>query len=133
MPDPVITNIDLGNVIYKDACQEDGLLTFGGAGTVVEGTILAVDSSSLKYIPYVKGGSTNENGIPKAVVSYDVTAAGAGDVAIRAIVKGEVRLERLVIHADGDDSNIDKAVIDELRDYSIIPRSVKELNILDNQ
>ena len=31
MPDPVITNIDLGNVIYKDACQEDGLLTFGGA------------------------------------------------------------------------------------------------------
>ncbi len=133
MPDPVITNIDLGNVIYKDACQEDGLLTFGGAGTVVEGTILAVDSSSLKYIPYVKGGSTNENGIPKAVVSYDVTAAGAGDVAIRAIVKGEVRLERLVIDADGDDSNIDKAVIDELRDYSIIPRSVKELNILDNQ
>lgn len=133
MPSPIITNIDLGNVIIKDVSQEDGLLTFTGAGTVVEGTILAVDSVSLNYVPYVKGGVTNENGIPKAVVSYDVTATGAGNVAIRAIVKGEVRLDSLVIDADGDASNIDKAVIDELRDYSIIPRSVKELNILDNQ
>lgn len=133
MANLTVTNNDLGNVILKDVSQEDGLLTFAGAGTVIEGTILAVDSVSLNYVPYVKGGSTNENGIPKAVVSYDIEAAGAGDIAIRAIVKGEVRLERLVIDADGDASNIDKAVIDELRDYSIIPRSVSELNILDNQ
>lgn len=37
------------------------------------------------------------------------------------------------IDADGDDTNIDKAVIDQLRDYGLTPIDVDELNILDNQ
>jgi len=128
-----ITNNDLSTVILVDAEFDDGLLTFAGAGTVIEGTIVARDSVSLKFVPYVIGGLTNENGIPKAVLTYDVVAAGAGDEAIRAMVAGRVRAERLVVNADGDASNITDAILDQLRDYGIVAQSVTELNILDNQ
>ncbi len=133
MSNITITNVDLGNVILKDGEFRDDLLTFAGAATVKEGTILARDSVSLKLVPFVKGGATNENGIPKAVITYDVTATGAGDVPVRDMVSGSVRAERLIIDADGDGSNVDAAVLDQLRDYSLVSIDVQELNILDNQ
>lgn len=133
MANSTITNVDIGNVVLQDADFRDELLTFGGAGTVLAGTILARDSVSKKLVPFVKGGSTNENGIPKAIVTYDVVGAGAGDVAIRAGVAGKYRKERLVIDADGDASNVDNVVIDQLRDYGLVPIDVQELGILDNQ
>jgi hypothetical protein len=133
MSNITITNNDLGNVILKDAQFRDGAVTFAGAGTLAEGTILAVDSVSLKFVPFVKGGATNENGIPKAILTYDVTAAGAGDIQSRVGVAGSYRKERLVIDADGDATNVDQAVIDQLRDYGLVPIDVQELNILDNQ
>ncbi len=133
MADPVITNNDLGNVILDDAEFRDELLTFAGAATAIEGTILARDSVSLKLVPFVKGGVTNENGIPKAILTYDVVAAGAGDESIRAGVSGKYRAELLVIDADGDATNVDAAVIDQLRNYGLVPLDVDELNILDNQ
>ncbi len=128
-----VTNNDLGSVVLEDAKFRDDVITFAGADTFVEGTILARDSVSLKLVLFVKGGSTNENGIPKVVLTHDVTATGAGDVPARVMVSGAVRKERLVIDADGDDSNIDAEVIDQLRDYSIVAKNVQELNILDNQ
>lgn len=133
MSNITVTNVDIGNVILKDGEFRDDLLTFAGAATVKEGTILARDSVSLKLVPFVKGGVTNENGIPKAVITYDVTATGAGDVAIRDMVSGSVRAQRLVIDADGDASNVDAAVLDQLRDYTLVSIDVQELNILDNQ
>ena len=133
MANLTIENNDLGSVILENAKFQDDELTFTGAGTVIEGTILARDSVSGLYVPFVKGGVTNENGIPKAVITYDVIAAGAGDESIRAGVAGEYRKERLVIDADGDDSNIDKVVEDQLRDYNLVPINVTENNILDNQ
>lgn len=133
MDNITITNCDLANVILADAEFEDDLLTFGGAGTVLAGTILARDSSSLKLVPFVKGGSTNENGIPKAVLTYAVTATGAGDVAVRAGISGSYNENLLVIDADGDNSNIDAAVRDQLRNYGLVPRDVTELNFYDNQ
>ena len=133
MANLTITNVDSGNVILKDGEFRDDLLTFAGAATVLEGTILARDSVSLKLVPFVKGGVTNENGIPKAVLTYDVVAAGAGDESIRDMVSGSVRAERLIIDADGDASNVDAAVLDQLRDYSLVSIDVQELNILDNQ
>lgn len=133
MANITITNVDLGSVILQDGQFRDDLLTLAGAVTVLEGTILARDSASLKLVLYVKGGSTNENGIPKAVLTYEVVSTGAGDVSIRDMVSGSVRAPRLVIAADGDASNIDAAVLDELRDYSLISIDVQELNILDNQ
>jgi hypothetical protein len=133
MSNITITNVDIGNVILKDGEFRDDLLTFAGAATVLAGTILARDSVSLKLVPFVKGGTTNEDGIPKAVLTYDVTATGAGDVAIRDMVSGSVRAERLIIDADGDGSNVDVVVLDQLRDYSLVAIDVTELNILDNQ
>ncbi len=128
-----ITNINIGNVILKDAEHRDELLTFAGAGTVIAGSILARDSVSGKMIPYVKGGVANENGIPKAVLTYDVVAAGAGDESIRSMVSGVVRAPLLIIDADGTNANVTSVVLDELRLYSIVSVDVQELNIPDNQ
>ena len=128
-----VVNNDLGSVIIKDEEFRDELLTFAGAGTLLEGTILARDSVSKKMVPFVKGGVANENGIPKQILTYPVTALGAGDETIRAGVAGKYNKQRLVIDADGDDSNIDADVIDELRVYGLTPLDVAELNILDNQ
>lgn len=128
-----VTNVDLGSVILYEADFEDGPLTFTGAATVLEGTILARDSVSGAFVPFVVGGSTNENGIPKAILTYEVTAEAAGDIPIRAGITGKYREERLVIDADGDGSNITPAIRDQLRDYDLVPISVTELNLLDNQ
>lgn len=128
-----VTNVDLGNVVVRTGEFRDELLTFTGAATVKAGTILARDSVSLKLVPYVKGGVVNENGIPKAIVTYDVTATAAGDIKIRAWNNGVANFNRLVIDADGDNSNVDAAVLDQLRDYALVTIDVQELNILDNQ
>ncbi len=133
MPNITVTNVDLGNVVLEGAQFRDEALTFAGAGTVVAGTILARDSVSLKLVPFVKGGSTNQNGIAKALLTYDVTATGAGDIRVRAAVSGEFRKERLIIAADGTGANVDNAVLDGLRDYGLVPVDVKQLAILDNQ
>ena len=133
MSNVTITNNDIGSVILEEGKFRDDLLTVAGAVTVLEGTILARDSVSLKLVPYVIGGSTNENGIPKAILTYPVTSTGAGDEAVRDMVSGSVRANRLVVDADGDASNITAAILDQLRDYSLVSIDVQELNILDNQ
>lgn len=127
------TNLDLGSVIMEGVADHDEILTFAGADDFVEGTILARDSVSLKLVLFAKGGVTNENGIPKAVLTYAVSAAGAGDVPVRALQKGKVNFNRLVIDSDGDNSNIDAVVMDQLRDYGIETQNVQDLSILDNQ
>lgn len=133
MPNITITNLNVGNVILDSGEFRDNLLTLAGAVTVLSGTILARDSVSLKLVPYVKGGTTTGNGIPKAVLTYDVVSTAAGDVPVRAMVSGCVRAEMLIIDADGDASNIDAAVLDELRSYSLISTDVQNLSVLDNQ
>jgi hypothetical protein len=132
MSNLTITNNDSGNVVLEGAVFEDELLVFGGAGTVVEGTILARVTASGKMTPYVIGGSLGAE-IPTEVLNYDVTATGAGDVPIRGMVSGVVVEERLIVDADGDGSNLTPAILDQLRSMSIVSQSVKELNILDNQ
>ncbi len=122
------TEIDTGTFLLETGEQEDGLLTFAGADTYVKGTILARHSGNGKFVLFVKGGSSNGNGVAKAVLLDDTTATGAGDVMVRALVEGRVVKSRLVIDADGDDSNIDGAVMDGLRDYGITPVIVGQLD-----
>lgn len=133
MANITITNADVGAVEFADGKFLDETLTVGGALTVKAGTILARDSVSLKLVPFVVGGATNENGIPKAVITYEVVATGAGDIPIRALVSGQVKKERLVVQADGDGDNITKAHLEVLRDYGIVAIPVKQLAGLDNQ
>jgi len=133
MANITITNVDMGCVELEGAVCQDELVTFGGADTYVAGTILARSSATDKLVIYVKGGSSNGNGIPKAVLTYDVVATGAGDIKARALVRGRVNANRLVIDADGDDSNVDAVVLDLLRDYGIVASTVAQLGALDNQ
>lgn len=126
MATQTVTDIDNGSLELERCEKVQRLLTFAGAATAKKGTILAVDSSSLKFVLFVKGGSSNENGIPKAVLPYEVVADGAQDIMVSAIVRGVVDKTRCVIHADGDDSNIDAKVIDQLRDYGVTPLDVQE-------
>jgi hypothetical protein len=127
------TNNKTRSLVLWEPVHADELVTFAGATTLLAGTILARDSVSLKLVPFVKGGSTNENGIPKAVLLGELTATGAGDLPCRPIVGGRLRKGDLVINADGDASNVDGAVVDQLRDYSIIALGTTQLAELDNQ
>lgn len=128
-----ITNNSTVDVVYCAPVFETNLITFTGAGTLKAGTILARDSSTLKLVPYVKGGATNENGIPKAVLRGELIATGAGDLSCPVIVEGQLRLSKLVINADGDSSNVDAAVKDQLRDYGMVVVETEQLAELDNQ
>ena len=120
------TSIDYGALEIDQCSHREALLTFAGAATAKKGTILAVDSSTLKYVLFVKGGSSNGNGIPKAVLGYEVVATGASDIKVSAIVEGKLNKKRLVIHANGDDSAVDVAVLDQLRDYGIVAVNVEQ-------
>jgi hypothetical protein len=132
MANPTITNIDTGSVMLDEAHFEDGLITFAGADTFVAGTILALASNTEKWVIYVKGGNSNDNGTPRGVLTYDVTATGAGDVAGRVLVSGIVNKDRLVIDADGDASNVDASVTAALRDKNIVAVVVAQLGQVDN-
>ena len=88
--------------------------------------------ANAKLVPFVIGGVAGA-GIHKHVLTYDVTATGAGDEAIRSMISGEVRKEKLIIDADGDGSNITDAILEGLRDFGITSVNVEELNIQDNQ
>lgn len=103
----------------EGAVYETDTLTAAGAGTILTGTLLARSTASGKLIPFVKGGTTDGDGVVVAVAAADVVATGAGDFPVSALVKGSAMLKRLVIAADGNNSNIDAAVKDGLRDYGI--------------
>lgn len=126
------TNKTRGIVLWEPTFKDD-TVTFAGADTFAAGTLLARDSVSLKLVLFVKGGTTNGNGTPKAVLTEELTATGAGDLPARPMIQGEVRTGDLIIDSDGDASNIDAAVLDQLRDFGIVGLSTTQLAQLDNQ
>jgi len=132
-----ITNVDLGSIFLQSFAIgfENDTLTVPANTTISEGTILARDSVSGNLVPFVTDGSTNENGIPKTVISYDVVngTTSAVNQAVRVPVTAKVRAQRLIIQADGDNSNVTAAVKDQLRDFGIHPIAVDDESILDNQ
>jgi len=137
MANITIENVDLGSVLLKSSPIgfRDDTLTVGATTTLAEGTILARDSGTGKLIAFVKGGVTADNGIPKTVLTYAVANEGGApaDSPVRVPAVASVRKQRLIIAADGDATNVDDAVIDQLRDYGITPIDVDDLSILDNQ
>lgn len=124
------TEVDIGNVLVEDRpySYEDGLLVFGGEDTFLAGTLLA--RSGANFVAHVPSGGGSNTVV--AVLTYEVSRAGAGNEPIRALVSGYVKKERLVVHADGDDSNITAAVRDALRTQAIIPVDTQQLSALDN-
>lgn len=132
MANLVRTVIDNGDVIIERGEFEDGLLVFGGADTFVAGTIIARVISTQKFQIYVKGGSTDGDGVPVAILVNEEVRTGAGDNPVRLMVSGTVNEKRLVIDSDGDASNVDGTVRDLLRQTSIIPIPVEQLKREDN-
>lgn len=133
MANLVVTNVDDLSPILEGATFQDDIVTFAGADTFAAGTILARDTVSDKLVLYVKGGVSQGNGIPSAILTADLVAAGAGDENTRVATSGKFRKEKLIIDADGDDSNIDDVVKDLLRQIGLVPINVQELNSQDNQ
>lgn len=136
MANLTIVNNDSATLVIGStgiAKYQDDTFTAAGAKTFPAGTILARDSVSGKLIVFVKGGVSNENGIAKALLGVEVVAAGAGDIAVRPLVSATVNKNLLVIDADGDNSNVDSGVKDQLRDMTLIVEDVTELSSLDNQ
>ena len=123
--------IDLGSIILANGESRDEIVTLNTVGTFLAGTLLARDSVSLKMVPYVKGGTVNDNGIPKAILLYDVEVTAPGDYGIRALVAGTVLGSRLIIDADRSNTNINRVVISQLQDYSGITVDVTDLSLLD--
>jgi hypothetical protein len=128
-----VTNCDRAGVIIDGRSFTSNPIKFAGAGTLLEGTILARDTSDLTLIPFVKGGTTNGDGIPLTVLPCELTATGAGNLDARVPTDAEVRFDKLVIDADGDNSNVDAAVRDQLQDKNIVVEDVTDLSELDNQ
>lgn len=124
MAQVIDTVINTGNVILKSGEFKDQVLTAAANTTYLMGTILARAATGEKMIPYVAGGEQ----VPAAVLTYDVDAIAAGDVSIRPMISGVVRKQLLIIHADGDDSNVDAEVLDLLRSRSIVSVDVQELS-----
>ena len=125
------TRFPLANVIY-----DKKTFTVVSGQTYLEGTLLARDTSTNKYVVFVKGGSTNGNGVPAAVLASEVVATASGDRTEDLALSGRVRKSKLVIHADkalADPSvNIDEAVMTQLRDMMIVALPVSNLMLQDN-
>lgn len=116
-------------------------LTVGGLTfTVTDGAtdFIVGDKFSLtvaadgKMVPFATDGAGGAQ-IPLQIMGYEVVAAGAGNVPVRPGISGSYKLERLVIAADGDASNVTDAIVDQLRHFGLIPLNFTELNQLDNQ
>ena len=117
MANVTITNVDNGAVEIDGAICHDEIVNFAGGDTYKKGTILARHRDGQAH-PYVKRG--RPTGTASARSAYvRTTRSAAGDEYARVLVAGMNR-ERLVIHADGDASNVDEVVLDLLRAQAIV-------------
>jgi hypothetical protein len=115
-----------------EADTTDLTVTVSGVAAVMTATtsIQFVSGAALAKLGLsVETVAANENGITKAVITYEFAGVN-GDNQIRALVSGKVRDQRLVI-ANG--SSMTDAIRDQLRNYGIVPVSVTDLSVLDNQ
>jgi len=106
--------------------------TAGSAKTYPAKTLVALDTSTLKYVPFVKGGTTNGNGVVAGTLDADVVATGAADFPAAIMFGGELQTEKTIIDADGDASNIDEAVKFSCLDKGLILIDTTDLYVADN-
>lgn len=117
-----MTTTTLSKVILSNLEPRDETLT-AAIKTYPVGTLLARDTSTLKLVPYVKGGSTNGNGIINSVLSAELVASASQDYNVSVMIAGQVDKDLLIIDADGNASNVDAAIVDELAKMGIYAQS----------
>jgi len=135
----VITNDLSGSTSTISVAAGTGGLTWatptagtGQAGVHLDNTLLAFDTSTLKLVPYVKGGSTNGNGVVYGVLTNGFTATSSGDTAIRVMIGGILLKSKTVIDVDGDASNIDATVKFLCVDKGLFLEESTNLHTADN-
>ncbi len=133
MANITVTDVNQNLVIgHFDPKYANDTLLVPDAKIYPRGTILARSTATDNLVIYVKGGVVAGNGIPKAILARDLdTTAGAGNFQVNPLISGRIYFTRAVIDADGDNSNIDQVVTDELRDYGIIIEGNRDLSILE--
>jgi hypothetical protein len=117
-----MTTTTLSKVILSNLEPRDETLT-AAIKTYPVGTLLARDTSTLKLVPFVKGGSTNGNGIINSVLSAELVASASQDYGVSVTIAGQVDKDLLIIDADGNASNVDAAIVDELAKMGIYAQS----------
>ena len=128
MANKTIQNNDSSNVVLRDDLHQPDIIAFVGADDLLAGTILARTTATGKLGIYDPGGAGGL-GVPVAVLTYDVSAAGAGDVAVRVLISGVVDKSKLIID-NGDPFT--QAIYDQLRSLTIIPQDVTQTTAVDN-
>lgn len=127
----IVTDTALVMGVHEDRRET---VTFGGTATYVYGTIYARATDTGTLIPYVKGGSTNGNGVPVAIqLDASINRTGAGTVTgVLVLTAGKVRRDKLVILADGNATNIDAVVMSLLQSQNISAVSALDHAVANN-
>lgn len=109
------------SLIMGDHEDRRETVAFAGTDTFVYGTIFSRSTASGKLALYVKGGATDGNGVPVAILlDSSINRTGAGDVTgVLVLTSGKVRKDKLVIDADGNSTNIDAVVMSLLQSQGI--------------
>jgi hypothetical protein len=102
----------------------DGTLN-AAAATYARGTLLSRNVGG-EFTIFVDGGDP-----ASAVLPYEVTSTGS-TMPIRALISGRVRRFQLFEYDAGANSAPTNAMIDSLRDYSIVALEVQQLSEEDN-
>jgi hypothetical protein len=129
MSDIERTQYDISLVAIGDNKFDDITLSALGAVTYVEGTVLAFDKTTNKYV----ATSTNvpEAGNAKAVLMGNVEFSGAGDKLVRGLLEGEVDEDKLTLVFGSDTldtipGGADDSFRVQLRDYGILVVKLQE-------
>lgn len=109
-------------------------VAFAGTDNFVYGTIFSRSTASGKLALYVKGGASDGNGVPVAILlESSIARTGAGDVTgALVLTAGKVRKDKLVIDADGNSSNIDAVVMSLLQSQGISVMTVLDHAVANN-
>lgn len=136
-PDGMIVASDLRMTVGASSATifEAGGLIFtindGGTDFALGDTFtLPVVTNSDKLVPFNPAGAGGAQ-FPTHILTYEVSRTGAGDVKVRALVKGEVDKNRLIIDVDGSNANVTTTVIQQLRELGIIVTDVQSLSGYD--
>ena len=106
-------------------------ITDGATDFIVGDTFTLTVAASGDIVPFEKDGIGGAQ-VPMYILTQALTSTGAGDVPMRLLVAGRVRENDLVIDSDGDNSNVDTTVVNQLRDFTMIPESTQQLAESDN-
>ena len=126
----VTNNTSVGIQVWEPVYQNNQTFTSAGAGTEPAGMILALNTSTNKWVPYVSAGA-NGTGVPSAILAFDIVSTGAGDYPVTPLIGGRVRDAEIGVSSALTAPNAIEVL--GLRDYNIIAQPTNQLGELDNQ